>query len=51
MTLKDLEGFEEKNPLNSRVVKVDGKLVEQVFRAGTPEGNVSRGSTRRSCRG
>ncbi|MCY1073585.1 dipeptidyl-peptidase 3 family protein [Archangium lansingense] len=43
VTLKDLEGFQEKNPLNSRVVKVDGKLVEQVFRAGTPDGKVPRG--------
>ncbi len=34
VTLKDLEDFEEKNPLNSRVVKVDGRLVEQIFRAG-----------------
>ncbi|MDY7229058.1 dipeptidyl-peptidase 3 family protein [Hyalangium rubrum] len=34
VTLKDLEDFKEKNPLNSRVVKVKGKLVEQVFRAG-----------------
>jgi dipeptidyl-peptidase-3 len=43
VTLKDLEGFQEKNPLNSRVVKVDGTLVEQVFRAGTPDGKVPRG--------
>ncbi|MFL5351492.1 dipeptidyl-peptidase 3 family protein [Archangium sp.] len=43
VTLKDLEGFQEKNPLNSRVVKVDGTLVEQVFRAGTPDGKVARG--------
>ncbi|PTL84417.1 peptidase [Vitiosangium sp. GDMCC 1.1324] len=43
VSLKDLEGFQEKNPLNSRVVKVDGKLVEQVFRAGTPDGKVPRG--------
>lgn len=43
VSLKDLEGFQEKNPLNSRVVKVDGKLVEQVFRAGTPDGKVARG--------
>jgi dipeptidyl-peptidase-3 len=34
VTLKDLEDFSEKYPLNSRVVKVKGKLVEQVFRAG-----------------
>ncbi|WP_224250000.1 dipeptidyl peptidase 3 [Hyalangium gracile] len=34
VTLKDLERFSEKNPLNSRVVKENGKLVEQIFRAG-----------------
>jgi dipeptidyl-peptidase III len=34
VTLKDLEKFQEKNPLNSRVVKESGKLVEQIFRAG-----------------
>ncbi|MBN1206888.1 MAG: peptidase [Myxococcaceae bacterium] len=34
VTLKDLERFSERYPLNSRVVKVNGKLVEQVFRAG-----------------
>lgn len=43
VTLKDLEGFEEKYPLDSRVVKADGKLVEQVFRAGTPDGKVKPG--------
>lgn len=34
VTLSDLEGFKEKNPLNSRLVKKDGKLVEQVYRVG-----------------
>ncbi|WP_224368816.1 dipeptidyl peptidase 3 [Hyalangium versicolor] len=34
VTLAELEDFSEKNPLNSRVVKQDGKLVEQIFRAG-----------------
>ncbi|HLL00276.1 MAG TPA: peptidase [Myxococcaceae bacterium] len=41
VTLAEVEGFKEKNPLNSRLVKVNGKLVEQVFRAGdkkTPPG-------------
>jgi dipeptidyl-peptidase-3 len=33
--LKDLENFEEKYPLNSKVVKKDGKIIEQVYRAGT----------------
>ncbi len=43
VTLKDLEGFDEKNPLNSRVVKLDGRLVERVFRAGTPDKKVPPG--------
>jgi len=32
--LIDLKGFEEKYPLNSRLVKKNGKLIEQVYRAG-----------------
>lgn len=43
VTLKDLEGLVEKNPLNSRVVKVEGKLQEHVFRAGTPDKKVPPG--------
>ncbi|MFZ5469715.1 MAG: dipeptidyl-peptidase 3 family protein [Myxococcota bacterium] len=43
VTLKDLESFPEKNALNSRVVKVDGALGEQVFRAGTPDKKVPPG--------
>ncbi len=43
VTLKDLTGFKEKFPLNSRVVKQGGKLVEQVYRAGTPDGKVPPG--------
>ena len=34
VTMKDLEGFKEAHPLNSRVVKDNGKLVEEVYRAG-----------------
>ncbi len=34
VTMKDLEGFEEKHPLNSRLVKQDGKLTEEVYRVG-----------------
>jgi len=34
VTMADLEGFEEKNQLNSRLVKRDGKLVEEVYKAG-----------------
>lgn len=42
--LDDLKGFQEKYPLNSRVVKgADGKLTELVYRAGTPDGKVPPG--------
>ena len=34
VTMKDLESFEEKHPLNSRLVKQDGKLTEEVYRVG-----------------
>ncbi len=34
LTLEDLEGFVEKHPLNSRIVKRDGQLVEEVYRVG-----------------
>ena len=34
VTMSDLKDFHEKYPLNSRLVKRDGKLVEQVYRAG-----------------
>ena len=34
VTMADLERFEEKHPLNSRLVKRDGQLVEEVYRAG-----------------
>jgi dipeptidyl-peptidase-3 len=43
VTLKDLTGFAEKHPLNSRLVKKDGRLVEEVYRAGTPDGKVPPG--------
>lgn len=34
--LDDLEGFKERYPLNSRLVKVNGQLQEQVYRIGDP---------------
>lgn len=34
VTLADLEGFDERHPLNSRLAKRDGRLVEEVYRAG-----------------
>jgi dipeptidyl-peptidase-3 len=44
VSLEDLKGFQEKYPLNSRVVKgADGKLTELVYRAGTPDGKVPPG--------
>jgi dipeptidyl-peptidase-3 len=34
VTMNDLKGFQEKYGLNSRLVKKDGKLVEEVYRVG-----------------
>jgi dipeptidyl-peptidase III len=34
VTMADLEGFAERYPLNSRLVKRDGRLVEEVYRIG-----------------
>jgi dipeptidyl-peptidase-3 len=34
VSMKDLESFEEKHPLNSRVVRKDGGIVEEVYRVG-----------------
>jgi dipeptidyl-peptidase-3 len=43
VTLEDLKGFTERYALNSRLVKQDGKLIAQVYRAGTPDGKVAPG--------
>jgi dipeptidyl-peptidase-3 len=43
VTLSDLVGFTEKYPLNSRLVKKDGQLVEEVYRTGTPDGRIPAG--------
>ncbi|MBS1874662.1 MAG: peptidase M49 [Acidobacteria bacterium] len=43
VSLADLKGFVERYPLNSRVEKVGGKLTEQVYRAGTPDGKIAPG--------
>jgi dipeptidyl-peptidase-3 len=43
VALADLKSFTERHRLNSRVVKENGKLVEQVYRAGTPDGRVPPG--------
>jgi dipeptidyl-peptidase-3 len=34
LTMKDLEGYHEAHPLNSRLVKKDGRIVEEVYRVG-----------------
>jgi dipeptidyl-peptidase-3 len=44
VSMADLEKFHDTHPLNSRLVKTkDGKLVEEVYRAGTPDGKVPSG--------
>jgi dipeptidyl-peptidase-3 len=44
VTLADLKGFHERYPLNSQLVKTkDGKVVELVYRAGTPDGRIPPG--------
>ena len=43
VTLNDLKGFTEKYALNSRLEKQSGKLIEHVYRAGTPDGKVPAG--------
>jgi dipeptidyl-peptidase-3 len=44
LTLADLKDFHDAYPLNSRVVKgKDGKLHEEVYRAGTPDGKIPPG--------
>jgi len=43
LTLNDLKGFTEKYALNSRLEKQNGKLIEHVYRAGTPDGKVPAG--------
>lgn len=43
VSLADLKNFEEHYPLNSRVVKVEGRVIEQAYRTGTPDGSVPAG--------
>ena len=43
VSLADLKGFHDAHALNSRLVKEGGKLVEQVYRAGTADGTVAPG--------
>jgi len=42
--MADLKNYHDAHPLNSRLTKSDsGKLVEEVYRAGTPDGKVPAG--------
>jgi dipeptidyl-peptidase-3 len=44
VSLADLKDFHDAHPLNSRLIKApDGKLKEEVYRAGTPDGKVTPG--------
>jgi dipeptidyl-peptidase-3 len=44
LSMADLTHFHDKYPLNSRLTKSDmGNLVEEVYRAGTPDGKVKPG--------
>ena len=42
VTMKDLEGFAERYPLNSRLVKRDGRLEEEVYRVDGKYGRAIR---------
>ncbi len=43
VTVADLANFAEHYPLNSRLVKINGRLEEQVYRAGTPDRKIPPG--------
>ncbi|HLX00160.1 MAG TPA: hypothetical protein VKR82_16080 [Candidatus Acidoferrales bacterium] len=43
VTLKNLAGFTEHYALNSRLTRKNGKLVEEVYRTGTPDGKIPAG--------
>ena len=44
VSMADFLNFHDTHPLNSRLVKTDsGKLVEEVYRAGTPDGKIPPG--------
>lgn len=44
LSMAELKDFEEKYPLNSRLVKLPGgQLEEEVYRAGTPDGKIKPG--------
>jgi dipeptidyl-peptidase-3 len=43
VTLKDLENFKESYPRNSRLTKINGELIEQVYRMGDEKNHVPPG--------
>ncbi|HYL06221.1 MAG TPA: peptidase [Thermoanaerobaculia bacterium] len=43
VTIADLAGFAERYPLDSTLIKRSGRLAEEVWRAGTPDGKVPAG--------
>ena len=43
VSMADLKNFHDAHPLNSRLVKRNGELVEEVYRAGTPDGKIPPG--------
>src|SRR5260370_23894796 len=43
VTVADLKDFTERFPLNSRLVKINGRLEEQVYRAGTVDHKIPPG--------
>jgi dipeptidyl-peptidase-3 len=44
LSMVDIAGFREQYPLNSRLAREpEGKLVEEVYRAGTPDGKIAPG--------
>jgi dipeptidyl-peptidase-3 len=44
VSLADVQNFHDRHPLNSRLVKSDsGRLVEEIYRAGTPDGKIPAG--------
>ena len=43
VSLADLKNFTEHYPLNSRLARINGRLVEQVYRAGTPDHRIPPG--------
>ncbi len=43
VSMADVKNYHDAHPLNSRLVKQNGKLVEEIYRAGTPDGKIPAG--------